>query len=225
MTSRNISVWGDSIAKGVVFDEARGRYAISRENCIMRLNRETGWSVDNHAVMGNTTLQGLERMDAEAMKPGSLAVLEFGGNDCDLDWKAASEHPDRPQYGKVPLKQFGENLVEMVRRAREGGMEPMLVTPPPLVAKRYFAWVSKNLNPARILAYLGDVEHIYRWQERYALAIRNVAQRENVRLLDVRDLFLAQDRFTDLMCIDGIHPNEKGHALLYDTLRERLAMA
>ena len=97
-------------------------------------------------------------------------------------------------------------------------MEPVLVTPPPLVAKRYFDWVSRNLNPARILDYLGDVEHIYRWQERYALMIRNVAREENARLLDVRDAFLAQPRMTDMICIDGIHPNEKGHAMLFDVL-------
>ena len=29
-----------------------------------------------------------------------------------------------------------------------------------------------------------------------------------MRLLDVRDAFLAQPRMTDMICIDGIHPNE-----------------
>lgn len=216
--SDKIYVWGDSIAKGIVMDEVRGRYRISKENCLTRLEKESGVEIHNFAVMGNTSAQGLERMNAGMPNEGGVAVIEFGGNDCDLDWKAASEQPEIAQQGKVPLKLFGENLKKMIACARGAGMQPVLVTPPPLVAKRYFDWVSRGLNAERIFEYLGDVEHIYRWQERYALMIRNVAREENVRLLDVRDAFLAQPRMTDMICIDGIHPNEKGHAMLFDLL-------
>ncbi|HIS85723.1 MAG TPA: SGNH/GDSL hydrolase family protein [Candidatus Faecivicinus avistercoris] len=216
MKLRGLSIWGDSIAKGVVFDEQRGRYAVCRDNCVSRLSRDAGVEVENFSVMGNTTEQGLRRMEGQPLKPGNLAVIEFGGNDCDLDWAAACEHPEVEQYGRVPLEAFGENLRAMVRRVRDGGMIPALVTPPPLVAQRYFDWVSRKLDKARILNYLGDVEHIYRWQERYALMIRRVAARENAMLLDVRDWFLSQARFTDLMCVDGIHPNARGHELLFE---------
>lgn len=216
MKLRGLSIWGDSIAKGVVFDEQRGRYAVCRDNCVSRLSRDAGVEVENFSVMGNTTEQGLRRMEGQPLKPGNLAVIEFGGNDCDLDWAAACEHPEVEQRGRVPLEAFGENLRAMVRRVRDGGMIPALVTPPPLVAQRYFDWVSRKLDKARILNYLGDVEHIYRWQERYALMIRRVAARENAMLLDVRDWFLSQARFTDLMCVDGIHPNARGHELLFE---------
>lgn len=211
-----VSIWGDSIAKGIVYDEARGRYVVCRDNCVLRLSRDAGIEVENYAVMGNTSEQGLARMQGQTLKPDNIAVIEFGGNDCDLNWAEASEHPEIAQEGKVPLQRFGENLRAMVRRAREGGMVPALVTPPPLVSSRYFDWVSRKLDKARILNYLGDVEHIYRWQERYALMIRQVARMENAMLLDVRDVFLSQSRFTDLMCVDGIHPNDRGHKLLFE---------
>lgn len=210
-----VSIWGDSIAKGIVFDEERGRYMVYRDNCVLRLSRDAGVEVRNFAVMGNTSAQGLARMEGQELTPGDIAVIEFGGNDCDLDWTAASEHPEVMQEGKVPLEKFGQNLKEMVSRVRAGGMIPALVTPPPLVSQRYFDWVSRKLDRAKILNYLGDVEHIYRWQERYALMIRRVAQRESAMLLDVRDLFLSQKHFTNLMCVDGIHPNEQGHELLF----------
>lgn len=225
MKLRGLSIWGDSIAKGVVFDEQRGRYAVCRDNCVSRLSRDAGVDVENFSVMGNTTEQGLRRMEGQPLKPGNLAVMEFGGNDCDLDWAAACEHPEVEQRGRVPLEAFGENLRAMVRRVRDGGMIPALVTPPPLVAQRYFDWVSRKLDKARILSYLGDVEHIYRWQERYALMIRRVAARENAMLLDVRDWFLSQARFTDLMCVDGIHPNARGHELLFERLSGLLQKA
>ncbi len=215
MKVEGLSVWGDSIAKGVVYDESRGRYAVCRENCLTRLSREQGIPVENHSVMGQTSEAGLERMCAGGLKPGWAAVIEYGGNDCDLDWKAVSEHPEEMQYGKVPVERFSENLKQMVRRAREAGMLPVLVTPPPLIAQRYYDWICRGLNRENILRYLGDVEHIYRWQDNYAQHVRKLARELGVRLVDIREKLLAAGKLPELMCVDGIHPNARGHELLY----------
>ena len=40
MDKPKICVWGDSIAKGVVFDEQRGRYVICRDNCLEVSSKE-----------------------------------------------------------------------------------------------------------------------------------------------------------------------------------------
>lgn len=218
MNFANLSVWGDSIAKGVVFDEARGRYVVLKENCLSRLNRALGVNVENHSVMGQTSRKGLERMRPEALKAGEVAVIEYGGNDCDLDWKAVSEHPEVEQFGNVPVEQFDQNLTEMVRRAREAEMLPVLVTPPPLIAERYFAWVSRGLNAENILKYLGDVEHIFRWQENYAAHVRALSTKLGVRLVDIRSRMLESGRLGELMCVDGIHPNARGHEVIFETV-------
>ena len=216
MKLNGVCVWGDSIAKGIVFDENRGRYAVCRENCISRLGREHSIEISNYSVMGQTSENGLQRMRQQELKSGSIAVLEYGGNDCDLDWNAVSEHPENWQEGKVPLEQFAQNIIEMIRRVREAGMIPLLVTPPPLVAQRYFEWVSKGLNRENILGYLGDVQAIHFWQKNYADRIREIAADMRVRLLDIREKMLSYGNYAELMCIDGIHPNEKGHALIYE---------
>lgn len=218
-----LCVWGDSIAKGVIYDEKRGRYAICRENCLGRLGREKGIEINNYSVMGQTSANGLARMLPENMKAGEYAVIEYGGNDCDLDWKAVSENPEIRQEGKVPLEQFGANIIEMVRRAIAAGMRPVLVTPPPLVAERYYEWVSRGLNAANILKYLGDVEAIFHWQAAYAGKINKIANDLGVLLVDIRSRMLEAANLGELMCIDGIHPNEKGHALIYDTVAGMLA--
>lgn len=225
MKLRGLSIWGDSIAKGVVFDEQRGRYAVCRDNCVSRLSRDAGVDVENFSVMGNTTEQGLRRMEGQPLKPGNLAVIEFGGNDCDLDWAAACEHPEVEQHGRVPLEAFGENLRAMVRRVRDGGMIPALVTPPPLVAQRYFDWVSRKLDKARILNYLGDVEHIYRWQERYALAVAEIGSKLGCTLLNLREAFLVARDFKSLLCVDGIHPTPEGHKLIWGEVSRLMAGA
>lgn len=218
MNFAGLSVWGDSIAKGVVFDEARGRYVVLKENCLSRLNRALGVNVENHSVMGQTSRKGLERMRPEALKAGEVAVIEYGGNDCDLDWKAVSEHPDVEQFGNVPVEQFDQNLTEMVRRARDAHMLPVLVTPPPLIAERYFTWVSRGLNAENILKYLGDVEHIFRWQENYAAHVRELSTKLGVRLVDIRSRMLEGNRLEELMCVDGIHPNARGHEVIFETV-------
>ena len=213
MNFASLSVWGDSIAKGVVFDEERGRYAVCRDNCLSKLSRDAGVRVENHSVMGQTSEKGLERMVPEALAAGEIAVIEYGGNDCDLDWKAVSEHPEQMQYGRVPVERFVENLTEMVRRARA-----VLVTPPPLIAQRYFDWVSRGLNRENILKYLGDVEHIFRWQANYADHVRALAEKLGVRLVDIRSRMLESGCLGELMCVDGIHPNARGHELIYEAV-------
>ena len=218
MNIPGLSIWGDSIAKGIVYDESRGRYAICRDNCILKLSRNVDFSVENHSVMGQTSENGLERMQGSCLKPGHIAAIEYGGNDCDLDWKQVSEHPEIFQPGKVPLEQFGKNLAELVRRVREAGMHPVLVTPAPLISERYFNWVSRGLDKKTILAYLGDVDHIFRWQEDYAEKVRSVAKRMGVYLLDIRQKMLDSGRLEEMICLDGIHPNEKGHEFIYETV-------
>ena len=53
MKISSVSVWGDSIGKCVVFDEARGRYAICKDNYASHL-KAGGVTVENHSVMGYT---------------------------------------------------------------------------------------------------------------------------------------------------------------------------
>lgn len=222
---QNISLWGDSIGKGVIYDEARGRYAILRDNCVNLLSKKLDCRIENHAVMGMTALQGVERMADVHLHAGGTAVLEFGGNDCDMPWKEVSEAPAKNHQPKATIPQFIEAMGTLVNRVRAAGMKPVLVTPPPLDAERYFEWVSRGLNADAILDFLGDVQHIYRWQERYAVAVRDVAAMTGCRLLDLRYDFLDVRSIKDYLCLDGIHPNARGHELLAQAAESRLSMA
>lgn len=219
----NIGIWGDSIGRGVIYDESAKRYRISPENPCAVLQKELGQQVNNYARMGSTARDGLARMTDERMQRGGVAVIEFGGNDCDMDWKAVSRDPEAPHEARLPLDQFRSTMQALVERARLNGMEPVLITPPPIEADRYFRWVSRGLNAANILRYLGDVQHIYRWQERYARAVVDVANRTGAKLIDLREAFLAETRVSKLLCADGIHPNEQGYRLMTGVALEALA--
>jgi len=225
MTVQNIGLWGDSIGKGVVYDEVRGRYAILKESCVNILSRALNCRIENHAVMGATASQGIARMNQAFLHEGGIAVIEFGGNDCDMPWEEISENPHGDHKRKATVKEFTGAMLTLVERVRAGGMKPVLVTPPPLDAQRYFDWVSRGLNADAILEFLGDVQLIYRWQERYASAVRDVAARTGSRLLDLRDAFLDVRCIGDYYCIDGIHPNARGHLLLAQAAQQKISHA
>ena len=101
-----ITVYGDSILKGVLLED--GKYRINRE-WEERLRREHGLEIRNKAHFGSTIGKalGLIRRDAEkTYEEGELAVLEFGGNDCDYDWAAVSADPDGTHTSKTPPEEF-----------------------------------------------------------------------------------------------------------------------
>lgn len=217
MKDCEIHIWGDSIARGVVYDDVKKRYALSPERLSARL-KACGARLVDRSAMGATSEDGLTRFGEAPTADGALCLIEYGGNDCDLDWAAVADSPGHGWDGKVPLARYAEVLARFIAEARARGMEPMLLTPPPLSAPRYFAWVTRGLDAERVRQALGDVEHIYRWQERYTIAMRRVAGEAGCRLIDLRDAFLARMRDDGLLCADGIHPSDEGHRLLSDTV-------
>ncbi len=217
-------MFGDSIGQGIFFQESIGRYRRSRNSCV-HLLQESGIPIESHAMMGYTVEKGLEVFRRSETAEGGNCVIEFGGNDCDLDWQAVSDHPEIFHDGKVPLNRFRNGLETFIRESRSRGLNPVLVTPPPLLSDRYFRWVSRQKDPERILSYLGDVEHISRWQERYAWTVRDAAENNGCRLLDLRRAMLEKNNLPELMSQDGIHPNERGQMEMARSILGMLEMA
>lgn len=217
-TVHSVGIWGDSVMKGVVYDEDKGKYSLLPENGADRASRKLGLTLLNRSRMGCTVTKGLSLLKKDLQKPEAgcdAAIIEFGGNDCDYDWERVAAAPEQEHQPRTPLPQFMAGLREMVSLIRQKGMEPVMMTLPPIDAQRYFHFFTRSgLSRENVLHWLGDVQHIYRWHERYSLAVSRVARECGCPLADVRDAFLAERAPSDLLCIDGIHPNEKGHALI-----------
>ena len=220
--NEQIILWGDSIGKGVIYNESRGRYCLAKERCTVLLQR-AGLNIDNNAQMGQTISEGLEQFRAAAAQPGSVTVIEYGGNDCDLDWDAVAAEPAVFHNGKTPLPLFRQALRSFITEARQRGQRPVAVIPPPLESERYYRWVCRGRDPQRILSYLGDVHHIYRWHERYANAVREAAYELCCPVIDLRTPFLDARDLPGLICLDGIHPNEDGQRLIAGAVADWLA--
>ena len=220
--AETIVLWGDSIGKGVIYNETRRRYCLAKDRCIALL-QAAGLKIENNARMGATIGEGYRDFCETEAKPGDIVVIEYGGNDCDPDWDAVAADPTVFHDGKTPLPVFRDTLRRFILDARDRGLRPMAVVPPPLEADRYYRWVSKGRDGRQILRYLVDVQHIYRWQERYANAVREVARKLDCPVIDLREPFLDAADLPSLICEDGIHPNEAGQQLMARTIEAALA--
>lgn len=218
----SIALWGDSIGRGIDFDEVRGRYAVLKQTFYRLLEERGIISIDNHAKFGATVTEGLHDFEATQGIESEYVAIEYGGNDCNLAWEKAAAEPLGNHEANTPLPLFENTLRRFVQAVRDRGLRPLLVTPPPLHAQRFVAWVSQGLDMANILKYLGDEQHVYRWQERYALAVHRVAAAMACPLFDLRDLFLASADFPALYGVDGMHPNSQGHALIAQAMENAL---
>lgn len=217
-------VWGDSVVRGVFYDEERDRYSVLKKTAVSQVSEQLGIEVINRAKMGMTIEGGLALIEADLQRglTADAALIEFGGNDSDFDWKAISENPDAEHLPKTTVETFESKLRIIIEKLRSNGIYTALATLPPIVADKYFDFIAKNgLNKDNILKWLGDKYHIYRYHERYSLVIQRIAREYGCALLDLRSEFLSRWNSNAFFCKDGIHPNQDGQLLMADyALRE-----
>ena len=219
-------VSGDSISRGVVYDEEKGKYSIL-ESCFVTLvqGRLRG-IVRNVSRFGATLTKGIGRLEKEirADHP-NVVLIEYGGNDCDFDWTQVAADPELVHQPQTDLNVFEDALTETVVSLKRRDMQPVLMTLPPLNADGYLKWVSKHdpLAEGRILKWLGSVTKIYWWQERYSSSIVRIAEATKTKWIDIRGAFLRRPDFNPLICKDGIHPNQAGHELMAKTILDYVA--
>ena len=61
--NETVAIWGDSLAKGVVWNERRGRHTYAQETAVAVAGRELDIRVINRARFGYTAPQGLALME------------------------------------------------------------------------------------------------------------------------------------------------------------------
>ncbi len=219
-----VFVWGDSLAKGVVWNEQRKRHGYALETAADIAGKKLGITIVNHAKFGSTAPQGCEMLarDLESGVDCDAALIEFGGNDCNFDWAAISECPDAHHDPVTTPERYIAALRDIVQRLYQRGIRPILMTLPPIDAERYFKFlVGDKLNAANILKWLGDVQQIYRFHEMYSWLVEKVAREFQIRLLDLRQRCLARHGFlANMICEDGLHLNEEGQRFVGEQIAE-----
>ena len=225
---KQLMIFGDSIMKGVTFNCQK--YQLCQEHNFDFL-AQRNIAVQNFSKMGATVTAGLSilkrKLAAQPDASDTTVLFSFGGNDCDHNWLEVAQSPEEEHLPNTPLPKFIDTLKEMALSLRSRGIQPMLMTLPPLDAEKYLGFIGRRgADTKAVLSWLGDVQMIYRWQEMYSGAVALLASRLDLPLLDVRSRFLSRRDYTSLIARDGIHLTQAGYELIYDSFRETLpAMA
>ena len=219
-------IYGDSLLKATVPDEEMHYHFHLPE--VMAQYPSDRLEVVNRAKMGATVTKGLSLVAHDAARgiDARWALVAYGGNDSDFDWEAIAAAPEQEHLPHTVLPEFIEKLRCAVQELASAGVQPVLMTLPPIDGQRYFQFISRRADGGSILRWLGDVGRIYRHQELYSDAVAALAMTEGLPLIDVRRQFLPMRDLPRYIAADGIHLTMTGYRCLFDTLagwiRERL---
>ncbi len=218
----SIMVLGDSISKGVVYNEDKKRYVFFKEGFITGVSRLLRVPVHNLSKFGSTVVNGMSLLADKfsALEP-DVVLIEYGGNDCDFNWDEVAKKPEADHQPQATLADYEKSLMDAVTYVQGKGKIPVLMNLPPLNDDAYFNWFTQGSveKGERILKWLKDRSRIYWWQEQYSCSVDRVAKRTSAPLINIRSEFLRAADYRKLLCKDGIHPNEQGQLLIKEVLK------
>ena len=170
----------------------------------------TSFSTINAGVSGDSSLQGLERLERDVLSHSpDLVLVAFGLNDC--------------IGGVEQLSQFCDTLAAIADRVRgESEADLVFLTPPFMACQR-----SARIHPV----HEGFVDVIINAQtsgalSAFAAGIRKVAKEKSALLVDVHtewERLQRQGVNVESWIINGLnHPDARGHRIAADLLFHRV---
>ncbi len=202
VTPVRVVCFGDSIT-GIYYHSGNRRaWPEMLKIALTRLYPDADITVINAGVSGNTSAQGLARMQKDVLnhKP-HLVVVMFGMND--LAYGAVTEEEDA-----VRKTAFTNNLGAIVERCRTADAEVMLCTQNPVYA---------DATPSRPPERVGE----------FARLICQTGQALGIPVADIftewNALKTANTSMWRLLMSETIHPSMAGHKRIAERVAERLS--
>lgn len=211
----NVGIYGDSILKGIQINPVNKKYYVNNNIDVETLSEKYSIEIKNYSRFGCTVTKGrnilkksLENAECDAI------VMDYGGNDCDYNWKEISEIPEGNYSPNTPIELFVDTYYDIIDTLKKKGILPILTTLPPLEPQSFFNWFCRDLNKKNIMMWLGEIKNIYYHQENYSKIIEKIALDTQVPLVDLRGDFLKSGNISTLLCEDGTHPNTSGQKVI-----------
>ena len=224
MEQKKITALGDSLTRGVVLNESN-RYSVLNGSFIDIIREKLGFEIANYGKFGCTIDFGDNIISrySENIADSEYTLLEYGGNDCDFDWRKIADTPQKNHMPKTPLEYFKKQFIALIERVKQLGSKAVITSLPPILSDSYFSFFSRLMSEEQInnvVTWLGgDIGIISRWHESYNRALFMVANQTKTPIIDITTPFdTYRGNIHALYCTDGIHPNEAGHKLIAETI-------
>lgn len=159
----------------------------------------------NLGVAGETTDGLVKRFDnelrARSIKGQKLIVVyAYGANDIVI-------HKDK---NIVPEEYYVRNLKRCIESAKKFKAEILLLNLLPIAES-----IEGKINQHGKLRFARDIKG-------YNFTIKKLCHEMNCQYLDLYASFIENNK-QEYLSIDGVHPNSKGHKLLYQKIHQKLS--
>jgi lysophospholipase L1-like esterase len=176
--------------------------SITKHGYPQEMEKLLGIRVVNAGIGGNTSRQGLARLQKDVLsKKPQVVVFFFGTND---------SRRDAPGH-QVGLEEYTSNLSKMVERCQEIGAEIVIGTMPPIIPEPYFTRHPKSSYD--------DVGGFEKYIESYREAARKVGREKKIAVIDLNALLQKNSGWSTP---DGVHPTEEGDKVLAKLMAEQV---
>ncbi|NOQ80284.1 MAG: hypothetical protein GQ546_12895 [Gammaproteobacteria bacterium] len=159
----------------------------------------------NLGVAGETTDGLVKRFDSELRArnikgQGLIVVFAYGANDVVI-------HKDK---NIVPESYFIRNLKHCIESAKKFKADILLLNLLPITDS-----IEGTVNQHGKLRFDHDIQA-------YNSTIKKLSHEMNCEYLDLYAAFVENDK-EEYLSSDGVHPNSKGHKLLYQKIKQKLS--
>lgn len=219
MKKTKVTVIGDSITKGVIFEDDKLSFT---EPAINIIGQTLNLEIENISSYGQTIQRVCQKgmidkiIQNKDKTKTNYAVLCIGGNDSDYDWKQVDKNPNQKHNPKTSLDDFVLMYNQTINKFKKHGFKVIVCSICPIKAEWYFENViSKITNPKNILTFLcNDLSNLTRHQELFNNEIIKIATKQNLPFLDIRRIFLQDNACFENFCKDGCHLTKQGQIMI-----------
>jgi len=201
-----IFCFGDSITYGA--DDVVLSGWVTRLRLYLEKDPNFKGLVCNLGIPGETTKGLVSRFETETKvriredkEIESIFIFAYGAND--------SAFVPSKNHFRVNVDTFKENLNKTIIEAKKFSNKIYIQTITPVVEE-------ETVNPIN-----KDKSRTNKWIEEYNSKVLEVAKEQGIEVIDINPAYLKQN-YKDLFCKDGLHPNDKGHELIFKTVLEKI---
>lgn len=222
----NLIVLGDSNTKGIINKNCK--LQISKTNAVELIANHFKFSVTNISYYGQTLSKAYSKRFVDKIlaskKPNmrNIVAISLGSNDADYNWIDVGLYPDQPHSSRTKLADFEVYYTSIIEFLQKNDFEIIMCSLLPFVPESYFDMVLTKLSDADSILKLldGDKHNLVLHQDIFNEKIKEIAQKNNIKLLDLHEIVQNIPNWHRLYCLDGIHLTEKGQEIIANKIIE-----